>query len=121
MSFTPIRTRANRSFRVIVQSLLADDTLPFADALTVEHIQQAFDDEQVARHGEPAVASGTAPYRPDRTNIYSGTTISDGTKSDGDSGSHSDATVYTRALTLWAMLSQTLSTGVHRSYQRASA
>ena len=109
MSFTPIRNRVDSSFNVIVQSLLADDTLPFADALTAEHIQQAFDDEQVARHGEPAVASGTAPDRSERTNK------TERTKSDDDSNAHSDATVYTRALTLWAMLSQALSTGVHRS------
>ena len=91
MSFTPIRNRVDSSFNVIVQSLLADDTLPFADALTAEHIQQAFDDEQVARHSEPAVASGTAPDRFDRTNKTERKNKSERTKSDDDSEAHSDA------------------------------
>ena len=79
---------------------MQDDLLPFADALRVEHIQQAFDDE--------GVSFGDAD-----------------TGQDADSGPDADPApeagglVYTMGVTLGAMLSQALFTGVQRSGRAA--
>ena len=48
MSFTSAGCGADRAIDVVRRSLLQDDRLPFADALRVEHIQRAFDDEGVS-------------------------------------------------------------------------
>ncbi len=88
MSFTSAGRGADRSFEVVRRSLLLDEGLPFVDALTAEHMQQAFDAEGVW-FGE---ADGDANARPE-----------------------DDGIVYTPAVTLWAMLSQALFTDVQRS------
>ena len=75
------------------QSLLQGDGLPFADALTVEHIEQAFDAEGIS-FGDADLDSGGA--------------------SDDDGG-----IVYTMGVTLWAMLSQALFTGLQRACRAA--
>ena len=92
MSLTPTGGGAERSFELVRQSLLQADGLPFADALTAEQMQQAFDDEGIS-FGED-----------DReTNVSSANAEDD------------DGIVYTPAVILWAMLSQALFTGVQRS------
>ena len=48
MSFTPAGGIADRSFALVRQSLLQSDSLPFADALTTEQIEEAFDAEGVS-------------------------------------------------------------------------
>ena len=48
MSFTPTGGGAERSFELVRQSLLQGDGLSFADALTAQQMQQAFDDEGVS-------------------------------------------------------------------------
>ena len=93
MSFTPTRGCTDRSFELVRQSLLQGDGLPFADALTAEHIQQAFDAEGIS-FGDADFDSGGA--------------------SDDDGG-----IVYTMGVTLWAMLSQALFTDVQRACRAA--
>lgn len=85
MSFTPASDSADRSFELVRQSLLQSDSLPFADALTTEQIQQAFEAEGVS-FGD-----------------------------NEDDASNSGGIVYTMGVTLWAMLSQALFTDVQRS------
>lgn len=103
MSFIPKGGRADRSFEIVRQSLLQSDELPFQDALTVEQMRQAFDAE--------GVSFGEA----DRE-------ASDGRANDAGAGvgetGHGQI-VYTRGVTLWAMLSQALFTGVQRSCRAA--
>lgn len=89
MSFTPTGGSADRSFDLVRQSLLQSDSLPFADALTTEQIEEAFDAEGV----------------------------SFGDNEDG--AINSDGIVYTMGVTLWAMLSQALFTDVQRACQAA--
>lgn len=89
MSFTPAGRGADRSLELVRQSLLQSDGLPFQDALTVEQMRQAFDAEGVS-FGEPDESAG------------------DGGK-----------VVYTRGVTLWAMLSQALFTDVQRACRAA--
>lgn len=92
MSFTPTSGSTDRSFELVRQSLLQSDSLPFADALTTEQIQQAFDAEGV----------------------------SFGDNKDGENGAaDDDGIVYTMGVTLWAMLSQALFTGVQRACRSA--
>lgn len=91
MSFTPKSAGADRSFELVRNSLLQDDGLHFADALTAEQIQQAFDAEGVLFGDDD-----------------------DANESPDDNGCR-----YTRAITLWAMLSQALFTGVMRSCRAA--
>ena len=93
MSFTPARGNADRSFELVRQSLLQSDDLPFAHALTAEQIQQAFDAEKVSFGDAGCDANGA---------------------SDDDGG-----IVYTRGVTLWAMLSQALFTDVQRACRSA--
>ena len=88
MSFRAEHGGADRAFELVKQSLLQDKSLPFADALTAEHIQQAFDAEGVW-FGE---ADGNA-----------------------NSGPDDDGIVYTPEITLWAMLSQALLTDRQRA------
>ena len=45
---TAIGGRAKRSFELVRQSLVQGDGLPFADGLTAEQMQQAFDDEGIS-------------------------------------------------------------------------
>ena len=89
MSFTRACGGADRSFGLVRRSLLQDDGLPFADALTPEQMQQAFDAE--------GVSFGDAGARPEE----------------------SDGLVYTPSVTLWAMLSQALFTDVQRACRAA--
>ncbi len=70
--------------------------LPFADALTAEQMQQAFDDE--------GVSFGQNDHE---ANVSSANAEDD------------DGIVYTPAVMLWAMLSQALFTGVQRSCRAA--
>ena len=77
MSSTLAHGGADSAFELIRQSLLQDQSLPFADALTAEHIQQAFDAEGVW-FGE---ADGDANAGPE----------------------DDDGIVYTPEVTLWAM------------------
>lgn len=73
------------------QSLLQNDSLLFADALSVEHIQQAFEAEEVSfGAGDPDAVS-----------------------------EHDDGIIYTMGVTLWAMLSQALFTGPQRACRAA--
>ena len=85
MSFIPKGRGADRSFELVRQSLLQGDDLPFQDALTVEQMRQAFEAEGVS-FGE-----------------------------DGDSTNGESKPVFTRGVTLWAMLSQALFTDMQRS------
>ncbi len=91
MSFTRPGGSADRSFHLVRQSLLQDDSLPFSDALTDEHVEQAFEVEG----------------------------ISFGQSDAGRTTSDDDGIVYTMGVTLWAMLSQSLFTGVQRSCRAA--
>jgi hypothetical protein len=93
MSFTPASGGADRSFVLVRQSLLQSDSLPFADALTAEQIEQAFDAEGVS-FGD---ASGSA------------------NEASNDDG----GIVYSMGVTLWAMLSQALFTDVQRACRSA--
>lgn len=89
MSFTPSPGIVDRSFELVRQSLLQSDSLPFADALTTEQIQEAFEAESVS-FGD-----------------------------NEDDASNSDGIVYTMGVTLWAMLSQALFTDVQRACRAA--
>ena len=93
MSFTAAGSGADRSFELVRRSLLQDDSLPFAEALTADHIQQAFEAEGVS-FGE---ADGDANASPEED----------------------DGIVYTPAVTLWAMLTQALFTDVQRACRAA--
>jgi len=98
MSFTRTGGGAERSFELVRRSLLQGEGLPFADALTAEQMQRAFDEEGVSfgRDDHDAnVASARAASADD------------------------DGIVYTSAIMLWAMLSQSLFTGVQRSCRAA--
>ena len=102
MSLTAIGGVADRSFELVRQSLVQGDGLPFADALTAEQMQQAFDDEGISfgeDDREPSVCSANAR--------------------DHDDAHDDDGIVYTPAVILWAMLSQALFTGIQRSCRAA--
>ena len=94
MSFISAGGGADRAFELVRRSLLQSEGWAFADALTAEHLQQAFDAEGVS-FGE-AAADG-----------------------DANAGSDDDKVVYTPAVTLWAMLSQALFTDVQRACRAA--
>ena len=89
MSFSSSGNFTDRSVALVRRSLLQDESLPFSDALTTDQIEQAFDAEGVS-FGEAAQDADTC--------------FGD------DSG-----IVYTRGITLWAMLSQALFTDVQRA------
>lgn len=91
MSFTAATADVDRSIDLVRQSLLQAEGLPFADALTTDHIQQAFDAENVSFGG------------------------SDADMMPGDDTS----IIYTMGVTLWAMLSQALFTDVQRACRAA--
>ena len=91
MSFTRPGGSAGRSIDLVRQSLLQDHSLPFADALSTEHIEQAFETEEVSF----GLLRADAPADDD------------------------DGLVYTMGVTLWAMLSQALFTDIHRSCRAA--
>lgn len=63
MSFRTSGVVASRSFELVRQSLLQSERLPFTNALTAEHIQQACDDEGVA-FGDPDGRGNPAVYTP---------------------------------------------------------
>ena len=83
MSFRTFHPVASSPFEIVRRSFLQQDGLPFADALTPQQIEQAFQAEGVAL------------------------------------GDDDPQTVYTRAVTLWALLSQALFTGPQRSCRAA--
>ena len=89
MSFTRPGGGADRSFDLVRQSLLQDDGLPFANALSDEHIEQAFEAEGVS-FGQPDARGAT-----------------------------DDGIVYTMGVTLWALLSQAIFTDLQRSCRAA--
>lgn len=89
MSFMPAAGSVDRSIELVRQSLLQRDGLPFADALTTEQIQQAFEAEGVS-FGE-----------------------------NEDDAPNNNGIVYTMGVTLWAMLSQALFTDVQRACRSA--
>lgn len=91
MSFTPTARGGDSPFEQIRQSLLQNDALPFADALTAEQIQQVFDAE--------GITFGSSD---------------DAEDSEAESSAQ-PCVVYTPAVTLWAMISQALHTGLQRS------
>ena len=93
MSFTPVPGSADRSFELVRQSLLQSESLPFADALTAEQMQQAFDAEGVSFGSADGSANGAS--------------------------NDDDAIAYTMGVTLWAMLSQALFTDVQRACRSA--
>ncbi len=94
MSFTWTARSADRSIDLVMRSLLQRDGLPFADALSVEQIEQAFEDE--------------------------GVSFNDAESNHETAASADDVgLVYTRGVTLWAMLSQALFGGVQRSCRAA--
>ena len=109
MSFTLAGGGADSSFELVRQSLLQGDGLPFADALTAGQIQQAFDAEGVSFGESERDASET------RRTASSTIAASEGSPSEEDE----DGIVYTRGVTLWAMLSQALFTDVQRSCRAA--
>ena len=83
MSFTSAGGDADRSFGQVRRSLLQDDGLPFAEALRVEHIRQAFAAEDVVRRLTEGVAERCEVSVPDewrwrgfRTLVIDGTTFS---------------------------------------------
>ena len=92
MSFIRSSDGPDRSFRLIFQSLLQEDRLPFSDALRPEQIAAAFEAEKVS-FGDPVAKASS---------------------NDDD-----DGIVWTMGITLWAMLSQAMFTGVHRSCRAA--
>jgi len=94
MSLTSAGRDADRAIHLVRRPLLQHDRLPFADALLVEHIQQAFDEE--------GVLFGDADS--DR---------------DANSASGDDGILYSMGVTLWAMLSQALFTDAQRSCRAA--
>ena len=91
MSFTRPGGISDRSFDLVRQSLLQDDSLPFADTLTTEDIEQAFKEEGVS-FGMPTATA----------------------KADDD-----DGIVFTMGVTLWAVVSQAIFTGFQRSCRAA--
>ena len=101
MSFTPAGRSADRSWELVRQSLLQSDGLPFQDALTTEQMRQAFDAEGVS-FGE-AERDANDP----------------GANDGGPDAADHDGIVYTRGVTLWAMLSQALFTDVQRACRAA--
>lgn len=60
MSFRTSAPISSRSFELVRRSLAQSDGLPFANVLTAEHIQQAFDDEGIA-FGQPTTDDGQQP------------------------------------------------------------
>jgi len=93
MSFNPGRGGTDRSFELVRQSLLQDESLPFSDALTTEHIEEAFATE--------GVSFGETPFPV------------------GSTSSNEVGIVYTMGVTLWAMLSQALFTDLQRACRAA--
>ena len=93
MLFTAQYHSADRSFELVRRSLLQDQDLPFADALTTSQIEQAFESE--------GILFGVTPQNPD------------------DASGDSPTIVYTMGVTLWVMLSQALFTDVQRACRAA--
>ena len=110
MSFTRRDRGEDRSFELVRKSLLQGDDLPFQDALTVEQMRLAFeaegvsfgeDDESVNHNSSNAGSSDIGSTSNGSTSI--------------DSSHDGPKVVFTRGVTLWAMLSQALFTDVQRS------
>ena len=93
MLFTSGCHGTDRSFELVRRSLLQDEGLPFADAMTTAQIEQAFEVE--------GVSFGNAP------------------QDSNDASGDSVGIVYTMGVTLWAMLSQALFTDVQRACRAA--
>ena len=120
MSFTRQDRGEDRSLELVRKSLLQGDDLPFQDALTVEQMRLAFeaegvsfgeDDESVNHNSSNAGSSDIGSTSNGSTNIGS---TSNGSTSI-DSSHDGPKVVFTRGVTLWAMLSQALFTDVQRS------
>ena len=103
MSFIPTGGAADSALELVRQSLLQSEGLPFADALTAQQMQQAFDDE--------GVWFGEAD---DEAHAAAANATSEGARPEDD-----DGIVYTPAVMLWAMLSQALFTDVQRACRAA--
>ena len=67
MSFTGTACYAGRSIDLVMRSLLQHDSLPFSHALTVEQIQQAFDEEGVSFGGADSDHASSAPTEEPRS------------------------------------------------------
>ena len=72
MSFTPASGSADRSFELVRQSLLQDDGLPFAHAMSAEQIQQAFDAEGVSFGDDVGCHANAASKDDGRDRLYDG-------------------------------------------------
>lgn len=86
MSFRTSSPVVSSAFQLVRDSLLQANRLPFHEALTTAHVEQAFKAEGISFAQDDGCGN---------------------------------ASVYTPAVTLWAMLSQALLTGVHRSCRAA--
>ncbi|ADG66887.1 transposase IS4 family protein [Planctopirus limnophila DSM 3776] len=93
MSFTSRALGRDRSFELVKQSFWQDEGLPFSDALTTRQLEEVFEAEEVSFGRDPCVSEQAS--------------IEDG------------GLVYTRGVTLWAMLSQALFTDVQRACRAA--
>lgn len=91
MSFISSPARREAGFELIAESLLHQDGLAFASALTAEHFEEAMIAEGVELNLSPINTR------------------------DDDAQFNQAAKVYTPAVTLWAMISQAIFTGVMRS------
>ena len=116
MPFTPAGCGADRSFELVRQSLLQSDELPFQEAFTAAQIRQAFDAE--------GVSFGQTDDRANDHRVQGDHRAQGGAGSDRARGGGAGETgppqiVYTEGVTLWAMLSQALFTGVQRSCRAA--
>lgn len=116
MSFTPAGGRADRSFELVRQSLLQSDELPFQEAFTAAQIRQAFDAEGVSFGQTDDRAND---HRVQGDHRAQGGAGSDRARGGGAGETGSPQIVYTEGVTLWAMLSQALFTGVQRSCRAA--
>ncbi|WP_010583115.1 IS4 family transposase [Schlesneria paludicola] len=94
MSFTRTTRSADSSFDLVKRSLLQRDGLPFAEALTVVQIEQAFEEEGVSFN----VSESPCETKP---------------------SPDEDRPIYTMGVTLWAMLSQAIFDGSQRSCRAA--
>ena len=111
MSFTRRGRGEDRSFELVRMSLLQGDDLPFQDALTVEQMRLAFEAEGVS-FGEDDEPTNIGSTNDGSTNDGS---VNIGSTNDEPPSEDDSRVVFTRGMTLWAMLSQALFTDVQRS------
>ena len=126
MPFTPAGCGADRSFELVRQSLLQSDELPFQEAFTAAQIRQAFDAEGVS-FGQTDDRANDHRANDHRANDHrvqgehraQGGAGSDRARGGGVGETGPPQIVDTEGVTLWAMLSQALFTGVQRSCRAA--